>query len=441
MQPMIYSYWEGERPALIELCLQSLQRWNPGRVHVLQHSDFPAELRDSTRGLCAAYRSDLFRLWVLHEFGGLWVDADTICVGEVPEVDEAAKLDLFGVFNPYQSHGSAADGLLASPLGGRAGSPILNTMFEACQRALQEHGKGGRIPYASTSTGLASLAWRRWRHSESVVRRQHWQLHRVPWYRARKVFGRSGRPGEHEFSDFWNPNAKLYHLTHAVVDRFCSQSRSELLDGRTFLSFLLQKAFSRPPAIYGRTKEILKRLPASACRGAEVGVFRAMNARFLLQQRKDLELDLVDRWSEYPAGGYRLTGDYQAHFDAARWERLFSQVVPRHLNFAKGRYQLHRTCSTHAAAQVPDRSLDFVFIDSDHSYEAVRADLESWLPKVKPGGFIGGHDYGHPREGSGYGVQRAVDQFAISYEQAVDTGQDYTWFFRVTKTAAKMAAT
>jgi cephalosporin hydroxylase len=42
---------------------------------------------------------------------------------------------------------------------------------------------------------------------------------------------------------------------------------------------------------------------------------------------------------------------------------------------------------------VPDRSLDFVYIDGNHGYEAVLDDLAAWSPKVRTGGFISGHDY------------------------------------------------
>ena len=60
-----------------------------------------------------------------------------------------------------------------------------------------------------------------------------------------------------------------------------------------------------------------------------------------------------------------------------------------------------------AAREVPDASQDFVFIDADHSYEAVVADIDAWQPKVKPGGILCGHDYGHVRFP---GVAQAVDE-------------------------------
>lgn len=40
-----------------------------------------------------------------------------------------------------------------------------------------------------------------------------------------------------------------------------------------------------------------------------------------------------------------------------------------------------------------DNSLDFVFIDGDHSSEAIARDINMWWPKVKEGGVLAGHDY------------------------------------------------
>lgn len=55
------------------------------------------------------------------------------------------------------------------------------------------------------------------------------------------------------------------------------------------------------------------------------------------------------------------------------------------------------------------KSPDMVFIDADHSYEAVIKDIESWTPLVKDGGIISGHDYDH-NNNSWKGVYRAVHE-------------------------------
>lgn len=54
-----------------------------------------------------------------------------------------------------------------------------------------------------------------------------------------------------------------------------------------------------------------------------------------------------------------------------------------------------------------DGLIEFVFIDADHSYDAVRRDIAAWLSKIRPGGVIGGHDY---CKNSFPGVVQAVDE-------------------------------
>lgn len=46
-----------------------------------------------------------------------------------------------------------------------------------------------------------------------------------------------------------------------------------------------------------------------------------------------------------------------------------------------------------AARFIRDRSLDSLFIDADHRYSAVKADLTAWLPKMRPGALVFGHDF------------------------------------------------
>ncbi len=60
-----------------------------------------------------------------------------------------------------------------------------------------------------------------------------------------------------------------------------------------------------------------------------------------------------------------------------------------------------------AADHIKDDSMDMVFIDAGHSYEEVKQDIADWLPKVKRGGILCGHDY---LPGTWMGVIQAVDE-------------------------------
>jgi predicted O-methyltransferase YrrM len=51
-----------------------------------------------------------------------------------------------------------------------------------------------------------------------------------------------------------------------------------------------------------------------------------------------------------------------------------------------------RCSSLEAALRFPDETYDFIFLDADHSYDATRQDIAAWMPKLKPGGLLCGHD-------------------------------------------------
>lgn len=86
---------------------------------------------------------------------------------------------------------------------------------------------------------------------------------------------------------------------------------------------------------------------------------------------------------------------------------------------------LFPTTSLEAAELVPDGSQDLVFIDASHERADVAADIKAWLPKLKPGAIMAGHDYNH---NDLPGVKLAVDEaFGDKVQRAVDT----VWMVRV----------
>lgn len=72
--------------------------------------------------------------------------------------------------------------------------------------------------------------------------------------------------------------------------------------------------------------------------------------------------------------------------------------------------------SLDAAKKLIDGHYDFIFLDGDHRYETVKAELEAFEPKIKKGGYIGGHDYiEYP------GVTRAVNERYKNVETSMDS--------------------
>ena len=67
--------------------------------------------------------------------------------------------------------------------------------------------------------------------------------------------------------------------------------------------------------------------------------------------------------------------------------------------------------SVDMAALVPDQSLALVYIDGDHSYAGVTADIHAWISKLVPGGIMAFHDF----EAACYGVNKAVRDYAAQF--------------------------
>jgi predicted O-methyltransferase YrrM len=64
----------------------------------------------------------------------------------------------------------------------------------------------------------------------------------------------------------------------------------------------------------------------------------------------------------------------------------------KRLESVKDYYKLHKMTSDDAVNLYKDGSIDFLMIDGDHSYEAVKKDIENYLPKMRSGGIIVGDD-------------------------------------------------
>ena len=70
-------------------------------------------------------------------------------------------------------------------------------------------------------------------------------------------------------------------------------------------------------------------------------------------------------------------------------------------------------CTTALASNfIPDRSLDFIYLDAGHRYGCVRSDLRLWWPKVRVGGWFGGHDFAPAYPGV---VQAVTEKFGRAF--------------------------
>jgi hypothetical protein len=170
---------------------------------------------------------------------------------------------------------------------------------------------------------------------------------------------------------------------------------------------------------------LLRRLPKRGL-GVEVGVWEGDFSSQLLRWNKPKQLHLVDPWRYIDADGYeravfgggRISG-YGAS-DQAGMDDLHRGVVARFApQCAAGQVAIHRMPSAEAAAELVTFPFDSAYIDGDHTYQAVKTDLENFWALVKPGGVLAGDDYG-VKGWWNDGVTQAVDEFVAAHDAAVE---------------------
>lgn len=90
------------------------------------------------------------------------------------------------------------------------------------------------------------------------------------------------------------------------------------------------------------------------------------------------------------------------------WDDRYEETKERLAKFGD-RSKIIRKTSEQAQHDFENGSVDFIYIDADHTYDACKKDLRIWWPKVKKGGMLSGHDYRNaPRDCR---VKKAVNEF------------------------------
>jgi len=120
---------------------------------------------------------------------------------------------------------------------------------------------------------------------------------------------------------------------------------------------------------------------------AEVGVLRGTYAG-ALNRMKDLnEFHLIDPWRIFPKEEFN---DYPKKTQQD-WDKTYEFVENK---FRGVDYvTIHRGTSLEVAPKFSPNYFDMVYIDANHKYKYVFEDISTWLPKVKKGGILGGHDF------------------------------------------------
>lgn len=139
--------------------------------------------------------------------------------------------------------------------------------------------------------------------------------------------------------------------------------------------------------------------------GVEVGVRDGGYSETLMKAIPDVTLYGVDPYE--PHKGYR------DHVRKATFEAFEQEAHAKLDKYPK--YHFVRKYSMDAVQRIPDNSLDFVYIDGDHSFQSATNDIAEWSKKVRPGGIISGDDYFKHKGNALIHVYQVVNAYTDAY--------------------------
>ncbi len=155
-------------------------------------------------------------------------------------------------------------------------------------------------------------------------------------------------------------------------------------------------------------RKFLQKLPKGGV-AVEIGVWQGEFSSTIIELVAPDKLVLIDPWAHIEDDSHSEA--FVGRTGKTKMDKIFDGVVKQFAaEIATGQVAMIRDFSVPALAQFADQSISFAYVDGDHSYEGVSADLAALFPKMKRGGIMAFDDY-HRRGWWGDGVIRAINEF------------------------------
>lgn len=139
----------------------------------------------------------------------------------------------------------------------------------------------------------------------------------------------------------------------------------------------------------------------------ELGVFRGEFAKTILKIAEPSELYLVDIWTGKAGSGDKDGNDY---IEVPDMKKVYLSLV--HQTKAKPHIHVVRCDSISFLQSCEENYFDTIYVDADHSEQAVYNDMVNSYRAIKNEGYLLGHDYHHQ-------IKIAVDNFCTEYKQQI----------------------
>lgn len=147
----------------------------------------------------------------------------------------------------------------------------------------------------------------------------------------------------------------------------------------------------------------------------EIGVWKAEFSRFILSGCSSIEkYYMIDPWENLD--------DWNKPFNVGsnEFEKIYDEAMSS-TTFASEKIEVLRGKTKAVIDSIPNKTLDFSYIDGDHTLRGITIDLICLLPKIKDFGIIAGDDFNaSPWQHSAEFEPTLIFPFAVFFAEAID---------------------
>ena len=185
-----------------------------------------------------------------------------------------------------------------------------------------------------------------------------------------------------------------------VINKIKNLFKSRLSVEDSIPKISLEKKHMQNCELLLNREELLDKIPKNSIL-AEIGVDEGDFSERLYKKCDPEYLYLIDLWSSKRYG--------EKKFNIVK-NRFYDQLQ-------KDEVKIFRDDSINVVSNFNDNFFDWIYIDTDHSFNTTYKELITWKSKVKRNGIISGHDYmmGNWKKTYRYGVIEAVHKFCVEY--------------------------
>ena len=230
-------FWEGPCPAYIQLCLETARRHHPD-VRLLDRAAFDDlwhEDRDiALDHLGLHHVADFARVYLLHHYGGLYVDADTVVTRSLTPLIEAAAVH--GFIGYREPQGYVSNNFMAA----RAGDPVIADHYARIVARLRDHRP---LDWLEIGSDMLDLAVRH--HGGDALILPTRSIMPLAWHDSAQL---AVNRTDDEHAAHFHTNCWVWMLSnntikgHPATQHLVDMDRDTLLSDPSFLGYLLRRA-------------------------------------------------------------------------------------------------------------------------------------------------------------------------------------------------------